>query len=165
MFWSHRPGGTVLPAMTKIQFLQATGSLFRIIKLCPGIEGSSLRRGALRGLPAPSRLRRPLEKLLGMEAAFCETKVQSVPHVIPRKNESETMEKCFKKRPESLIQNWGQKCEAPELVRPRLSVLVSLCSEYCHTYIYIYIYSVQLHVELIFGSEELSVIVLNTIPV
>jgi hypothetical protein len=26
-----------------------------------------------------------LENLLGMEAAFCETKVQSVPHVIPQK--------------------------------------------------------------------------------
>ena len=90
MFWLHRPGGTVLPAMTKIQFLQATGSLFRSIKLCPGIEGSSLRRGALRGLPAPSRLRRPLEKLLGMEAAFCETKVQSVPHVILRKTTEKT---------------------------------------------------------------------------
>ena len=69
-----------------------------------------------------------------MEEAFCETKVQSVPHVIPHKKKQNNKKNGFKMRPESFIQNWGPKCEAPELcgeapVKLILFVIVAVVSQ------------------------------------
>ena len=53
--------------MTTFQCRRATRSLFRRINWRPGHSGPCLRRGCLRCQPVPSRHKRPLEKLLGMD--------------------------------------------------------------------------------------------------
>ncbi len=60
------------------------------LNLRPWLAGSSFRRRGLRDLPVPPRQQRPLEKMLGMEVAFCETKLQSVTHVIRREKVKST---------------------------------------------------------------------------